>query len=68
MNTQMSLVGRGTQDRSIKIEKGMEKGKLGILGELSRLVSGMIASAQMVKSINCKMMAHTVSSSIKMAR
>jgi hypothetical protein len=39
----MSLVGRDTQDRSIKREEKMERGSIGINGEISTLVRARVA-------------------------
>jgi hypothetical protein len=60
---EMSLVGKDTQDRSIKREDMMERGKSGKNGEISTLVSGRVIVKLMVRSITCKMTAHTVSES-----
>jgi hypothetical protein len=59
----MSLAGRNTQDRLIKREEQMERGKRGIGLEISTLVSGRVTGEQIVRSMTCKMMAHTVSAS-----
>ena len=59
----MSLAGSTTQDRSIKREDVMERGRSGVLMEISTLVSSRMTTEQMVTSINCKMTAHTVSAS-----
>jgi hypothetical protein len=65
---QMSLVGSYTQDRSIKREDGMEKGSFGVGMEISTLVSGRVAAAQMVSGIDCKMTAYTICASTQMVK